>query len=82
MKGTFKKIIRTDLRKELEKINKNLIIFSSVNDTEVKYKDQIEMYKITKGSKLYPYYNSNHFLYITEEEKFIRLLIKEVLNDD
>lgn len=82
MKGTFKKIIRTDLRKELEKINKNLIIFSSVNDTEVKYKDQIEMYKITKGSKLYPYYNSNHFLYITEEEKFIRLLLKEVLNDD
>ena len=87
MKGTFKKIIRTDLRKELESINKdckdnNFIIFSSVNDSEVKYKDQIEMYKITKGSKLYPFYNSDHFMYITEEEKFIRLLKKEIMNYD
>ena len=44
--------------------------------------NQIEMYKITKGSKLYPFYNSDHFMYITEEEKFIRLLKKEIMNYD
>jgi len=78
MKDIFKKVVRYDLTSDLKKLTNNVVILSSVNDDVVCYKDQIKMYKMIDNSIFYPFYKSNHFLYITEEDKFIDILYREL----
>lgn len=78
MKGTLINIVRYDLTKSLLKNKNKIVILASVNDSEVEYKDEIKMYKYLYNCEIYPFYKSNHFLYLTEEKKFIDIFIKEV----
>lgn len=77
MKGTFKKVVRCDLKKELQKLKGSVVILSSVNDRTVSYKDNQKMYKLIQDVSFYTFYNSNHFSYIEEEGKFINIIRKE-----
>lgn len=78
MKGTLINIVRYDLTKSLLKNKNKIVILASVNDSEVEYKDELKMYKYLYNCDIYPFYKSNHFLYLTEEKKFIDIFIKEV----
>lgn len=77
MKETFKNIVRYDLTADLSKLKGNVSILSSINDQTVKFRDNQKMYKLIENSKIYTFYNSNHFCYIEEENKFIKIIRKE-----
>jgi len=78
MKGTFKNIVRKDLKDELKRLKGNVVIISSVGDTEVRYKDNVKMYKLIDNSEMYVFYASNHFCYIEEYDKFINIVNKNI----
>lgn len=77
MKKTFVKIVNYDLKKHLKKIKCEVIVIGSVNDEIVNYDETLKIYKYIKKAKLYPFFNSNHFSYIEEESKLLRILNKE-----
>ena len=52
-----------------------------VHDKTIHFKDAVLMHKLIADSKLIPYYNSGHFLYKNEHNKFIKVLKRFIDND-
>lgn len=78
MKQTMKNIVNYDLEKALKDVKCDCVVLGSINDTEVKYNETLKIYSLLENSKLYPFYNSNHFLHLEEKDKFINILKKEL----
>lgn len=78
MKETLKNIVNKDLKKELQEIKCKCIVLGSVNDRTVDYHETLKIYHALKISKIYPFYQANHFLYKEERTKFIKILYKEL----
>lgn len=78
MKDTMKKIVNYDLKKQLRKIRCKVVVMGSLNDDVVAYKETVAIYKNINEATLYPFYESTHFCYLTEKNKFIRILRSEL----
>ena len=77
MKKTMSNIIKRDLKKEIRVLDVSTLILWGYSDKSTPYKDALLMHKLIKGSKLITFYNSRHFCYIEEEDKFVNVLKKE-----
>ena len=73
LKKTFKNVVNKDLSKYLKTIKCNVLILNSIKDKTIKYSDGIKMNKLISNSKLIPFYNSGHFLFIEEKEKYLKI---------
>lgn len=78
MKGVLIKVVNEDLKKYLKLINVKTLIIWGIFDKETIFSHGQIMNKYIKNSKLISFYNSGHFPYIDEEQKFIRE-VKEFL---
>lgn len=73
---SFSKIVNFDLKRFLSKIKTPTIIFSAVNDDVVSFEDGRLMHKLLENSQFIPFFNSGHFIYKSEKDKFIDCLVK------
>lgn len=76
MKGTFKKIVNKDLKKEMKRIKDKTLVIGSVFDKEVKLDDCKKMNRLIDDSELVIFYRSGHFSYLDEKEKFKNVLMR------
>lgn len=74
MKQTMSKIIRIDLRKDLKKVKSPTYLLWGIYNQETPYKDTLLMQKYLSSSFLIPFYNSGHFCFLDEENKFTKVL--------
>lgn len=74
MKDTLKNVVKEDLRGFLPRIRNKTIIFWGTEDKETPYSDALLMNSLIKDSVLVPFYESGHFSFKTEKEKFSRIL--------
>lgn len=81
LRKTLSNVIKYNGKKDLKKINGKVYLLWGIYDEETKYKDALIMKKILKNAKLIPFYNSKHFCYLEEEEKFIKEL-KKILKEN
>ena len=80
-RATFSLIVNKDLKKYLKKLKSKVLIMHGVHDQTIHFRDAVLMHKLITDSKLIPYYNSGHFLYKNEHNKFIKVL-KRFIDDD
>lgn len=80
MKKTFVRIVNEDLKTSLKKIENEVVVMGSINDSIVDYKETLKIYKFLKKGKLYPFYFSNHFSYIEEETKVLNIIYDEMIS--
>ena len=76
MRGTFKKVVNKDLKKQMKKIKDKTMVIGSVFDKEVKLDDCKKIGKLIKDSELVVFYRSGHFSYLDEKEKFKNVLLR------
>lgn len=74
MKATLSKVIREDLKKDLEKITKEVLLIWGRLDATTPYRDAITMKKLLVNSGLVTFNESGHFPYLEEQRLFIRVL--------
>lgn len=74
MRETFSNIVNLDLKKYLKEITTPTLILSSLNDKIIPLKDGQLMNKLLVNSKLIVFYKSNHFIYLDEKKKFLKVL--------
>jgi len=74
MRRTLSNVVNYSSIKDLKNIFGKVYLLWGINDPETKYEDAKKMSKILKHSTIIPFYNSGHFCYIEEENKFIREL--------
>ena len=77
---TFSKIVNFDQVKHLKHIKTKTLILFGVKDKTVLFRDGEIMNKLLVNSKLIPFYKSGHFLFQTEDEKFINVILR-FIND-
>ena len=82
MKASLTKIVNEDLKKYLVNIDIKTYLIWGINDQQVPYEDALVFEKLIPNSQLYTFYQSGHFPYITEKDKFIRLLNKILLSGE
>lgn len=75
MRGTFKKVVNKDLKKEMKKIKSKTLIIGSVFDKEVALEDNRKMHELIKNSEFRVFYRSGHFSYLDEKDKFLKMII-------
>lgn len=78
MKQTMNKVIKVDLKKYCKKTRIKTLILWGVHDEETKVVDAYTYNDLFYDSRLILFYNSGHFPFIDETEKFIRV-VNEVL---
>lgn len=74
MKQTMNNIINYDLRKYCKKSKTKTLILWGLYDSETPIKDGYAFLKLFYNSRIIVFYNSMHFPYITEQEKFINAI--------
>lgn len=77
MKQTMSKIINVDLVKYCKGSVTPTLIIWGLFDTETKVKDAYKYYESFKNSKLRLFYNSSHFPFLEEKNRFIRVINEE-----
>ncbi len=75
MRGTFKKVVKKDLKKEMKMIKCKTLVIGSVFDKEVPLNDSKTMNNLINGSEMKVFYRGGHFSYIDEKEKFLSILL-------
>ena len=75
MRGTFKKVVKEDLKKEMKMIKCKTLVIGSVFDKEVPLNDSKTMNNLINGSEMKVFYRGGHFSYIDEKEKFLSILL-------
>ncbi len=75
MRGTFKKVVNNDLRKEMKKIKTPTLLIGGVFDKAVPMKDINMMHELIEGSHLITFYRSGHFSYNDEKENFEKVVM-------
>jgi pimeloyl-ACP methyl ester carboxylesterase len=81
MKRTMSKVIGQHLQKDLKKIKLKTFLLWGIYDQETPYKDAELMAKLLSDSELIPFYKSTHFCYLEEEQRFIKIMKKILLED-
>lgn len=82
MKKTFVKVVNYNPRKKLKSIKTIVYINASINDMQVLMKENKELYKRLENSKLVCFYHSTHFIYLEEEQRFLKILERELRDDN
>lgn len=80
MKQTMSKVIKEDLKKYCKTKNNKVVILWGINDEETPLRYGYTFYNLYKNARLIVFYKSDHFPYLREREKFIRV-INSVNND-
>jgi pimeloyl-ACP methyl ester carboxylesterase len=76
MKKTMSNVINIDLRNDIKKLKCKALILWGFKDLVTPIEDAHYMNKNIKDSKLIIFYNSGHFPYLDEQDKFIKILMK------
>lgn len=74
MKQTLSKVVNEDLTPLLSQIKIPTYLLWGIDDEIVPYKDALLFKKYIPDASLITFYYSGHFPYITEQEKFIKVL--------
>ena len=79
MKKTMTNVINIDLKNEIGKLNCKVLLFWGFNDSTTPLADGIYMNEHIKDSKLVIFYNSGHFPYLDEPDKFTKAIVNGVV---
>ena len=80
MKKTLSNIIKYSSKSDLKKVKSKTYLLWGIKDEETKYSDALIMKNLLKNSVIIPFYESGHFCYLEEKDKFIREL-KNILKE-
>ena len=80
MKKTLSNVIKYSSKNDLKKVDSKSYLLWGIKDGETKYSDALIMQKLLKDSRLIPFYESGHFCYLEEKDKFVREL-KNILEE-
>jgi len=76
MKQTLSKVVNYNSIKDMKLVKTKTYLIWGIHDDVTTYSDGLKINKLIKHSKMIPFYNSGHFSYIQEENKFINTIKK------
>lgn len=74
MRQILIKTVNYDSRRDMKRVACPTYLFWGLLDEETPYGDGLKMAKIIPNAEIVTFYNSGHFCYIQEEQRFIKML--------
>lgn len=75
MKKTMSNVIDLDLRNEISKLNNKVLLLWGFKDNITPLVDGVYMNNQIKNSRLIIFYDSGHFPYLDEPDKFVKIVM-------